>query len=329
MSQPAIRKATASAPANVALIKYIGRKDEDLRLPTNGSISINLSNLKTVTTVEFFEDLKEDHVFLSDMSENDENTRVIKHLDRIRIMAGIKTKARVLSSNNFPSKTGLSSSSSGFAALTLAGSAAAGLKLTERELSILARQGSGSACRSIPDGFVEWKDSGKADESYAYSLYPPDFWDLNDIVAIVSTEKKKIKSSVAHETVLKGPYFSTRISRMAEKIRKCKEALAAKNFETLGKIAEEEAIDLHVIFMSAGIIYLTPQSLELIKLIPEWRAEGLSVYFTLNTGQDVHLLCEKKNAEAVKEKLNKLGFVRDVIVNEPAVGARLVEEHLF
>jgi len=134
---------------------------------------------------------------------------------------------------------------------------------------------------------------------------------------------------VAHQSVSTGPYYRARIARMPEKVKLCKEYLKAKDFPALGAFAEEEALDLHVIFMSAGIIYLTPQSLELIKLVPEWRSDGLPVYFTLNTGQDVHLLCEKKNADAVKEKLKKLGFVRDVIVNEPAKGARLIEEHLF
>ncbi|OGJ62231.1 diphosphomevalonate decarboxylase [Candidatus Peribacteria bacterium RIFCSPLOWO2_01_FULL_51_18] len=322
-------KATSIAPANLPFVKYMGRKDEVLRLPENASLSMNLSNLLTTTTVEFSDELEHDDILLNGEREEGEGSRGIRHLDRIRQMARINLKARVVSKNSFPTGTGLSSSSSGFAALTVAGAAAAGLKLSERELTILARQGSGSACRSIPDGFVEWKDAATDKESYAFSLYPSDYWDITDIVAIVSTAKKKIKSSTAHKLVLTSPYFQTRLYGMPEKIRKCKAALKAKNFELLGELAEKEALDLHVIFMSAGIIYLTPQSLELIKLVPEWRAEGLPVYFTLNTGQDVHLLCEKKDCDAVKEKLKNLSFVRDIIVNEPAKGARLVEGHLF
>src|SRR3982074_336513 len=142
-------KATALAPSNIAFIKYWGKKDEDLRLPENGSISMNLSNLLTTTTVEFDPNYKDDEIFINDdLDYLMARKRVIAHLDRIRSKAKIKDKAKVVSKNNFPSGTGLSSSASGFAALTVAAASAAGLKLSEKELSVLARLGSGSACRS-------------------------------------------------------------------------------------------------------------------------------------------------------------------------------------
>src|SRR3989339_299984 len=149
-------KATAVAPTNIAFIKYWGKKDEELRLPANGSISMNLSDLTTTTTVEFSQQYVEDSVIINDGIDESQSTRVIKHLDLIRKKADLKLKAKVVSVNNFPDGTGLSSSASGFAALTLAATKATGLNLDEKELSILARQGSGSACRSISDGFVEW-----------------------------------------------------------------------------------------------------------------------------------------------------------------------------
>src|SRR3989344_1854780 len=149
-------KATAVAPSNIAFIKYWGRKDEVLRLPENGSISLNLSNLLTMTTVEFSEKYNEDSVIYNGKQEELVGNRAIKHVERIRQKAKIKLKVKVVTQSNFPPGVGLSSSASGFAALTLAGTKAAGLTLSEKELSILARQGSGSACRSIPDGFVEW-----------------------------------------------------------------------------------------------------------------------------------------------------------------------------
>ncbi|MEI8230252.1 MAG: diphosphomevalonate decarboxylase [Candidatus Peregrinibacteria bacterium] len=322
-------KATAIASPNIAFIKYMGRKDEVLRLPENGSISMNVSNLLTTTTVEFAEHYAKDEVLLDGETEEGEGSRVVKHLDRIRKLAGIQAFAKVVSKNTFPTGTGLSSSSSGFAALTVAGSAAAGLQLHERELSILARQGSGSACRSIPDGFVEWVDGATSEESYAKTIFPADHWDLADVVAIASTERKAISSSIAHSTVADGPYYRSRIARMPGKIVRCKELLETKDFRAFGELIEEEALDLHVIFMSAGIIYLTPQSLEIIKRVPFWRSQGLSVYFTLNTGQDVHLICERADAESVVAELKKLSVVREVIVSGPGRGARKIEEHLF
>ena len=168
-------KATAIAPSNIAFIKYWGVKDEILRLPKNGSISMNLSNLLTTTTVEFNSNLTEDEISINETKESKEQNRVEEHLDRIRKLANLSQKAKVVSQNNFPTATGLSSSASGFAALSLAGAKAAGLNLSEKDLSILARQGSGSACRSIPDGFTEWLDGDTSETSYAVSLFPPDY----------------------------------------------------------------------------------------------------------------------------------------------------------
>lgn len=322
-------KATAVASPNIAFIKYMGRKDAVLRLPENASISMNVSNLLTTTTVEFSDRYRKDEILLNGEQEEGEGSRVVKHLDRIRKLAGIQSFAKVVSNNNFPIGTGLSSSSSGFAALTVAGAVAAGLQLNERDMSILARQGSGSACRSIPDGFVEWVDGDTSDTSFAHTIFPADHWDLADVVAIASTERKAVTSSVAHASVSSGPYYRARIARMPAKVTRCKELLAVRDFPAFGELLEEEALDLHVIFMSAGIIYLTPQSLEIIKHVPLWRAQGLPVYFTLNTGQDVHLICEKPHATDVSDALKKISVVREVIVSEAGRGARVVDETLF
>src|SRR5581483_10844974 len=117
-------KATAVAPSNIAFIKYWGKKDEVLGLPENGSISMNLSNLLTTTTVEFNNAFSEDSVTINGKQEEKEKMRTVKHLDRIRKLAQTDLRAKVVSENNFPTATGLSSSASGFAALTVAGVAA-------------------------------------------------------------------------------------------------------------------------------------------------------------------------------------------------------------
>ncbi|MCG2691595.1 diphosphomevalonate decarboxylase [Microgenomates group bacterium] len=177
-------KATAFAPVNVALIKYWGKRDEKLRLPVNSSLSVNLTKMGTVTTVEWIKGLKQDGA----------DERMIRHLDRIRGLAQINLSAKVVTENNFPAGAGLSSSASGLAALTLAGTAAAGLKLNEKELSRLARLGSGSACRSIPDGWVEWV-RGNDQTSYAKTIFPADYWDLRVLVVILSQQEKKVSST--------------------------------------------------------------------------------------------------------------------------------------
>jgi len=324
-------KATAVAPSNIAFIKYWGRKDEVLRLPENGSISMNLSNLLTTTTVEFSDALKMDTVIFNGRKETLVTNRAIKHIDAIRKLAMFKTKVKIVSENNFPTGTGLSSSASGFAALTVAGAAAAGLKLSEKELSILARLGSGSACRSIPDGFVEWKDGKTNETSYAFSLYKKEYWDLVDVIAVTSTQKKEVSSSSGHILAQSSAFFPIRKKYIKEKIALCKKYLQEKKLQKLGELIEAEALELHAIYLTShpSLIYLLPETLRVMHAVKEWRENGLSVYFTLNTGQDIHLICEKKNAQKVSRLAQKIEGVQKTIVNYPSDGARVIEKHLF
>ena len=145
-------KKTAKAPANIAFLKYWGKADEILRTPLNDSFSMNMTGAFTITTVEFDEKYREDEVILLEGTFSEKETaRVIEGLNRIREKAGILYKAKVVTKNSFPKGTGSAASASGFAALAVAGFAAANFPLSEKELTIEARLGSGSACRSIPD----------------------------------------------------------------------------------------------------------------------------------------------------------------------------------
>ncbi len=337
-------KATAIAPSNIAFTKYWGKKDEILRLPENGSISMCLSNLLTTTTVEFSPAYSKDDITInggglpaspderaSRGGEEGEAERIIKHLDRIRKLANMDQKAKVVSNNNFPSGTGLSSSASGFAALSLAASKAADLNLSEKDLSILARQGSGSACRSIPSGFVEWLDGDNSETSYATQLFPADYWAIADVVAVVNEGKKEVPTSRGMQATHSSPFMDIRMSRMKEKNEKVKKLIAGKNLAELGPLIEQEALELHTIMLTQTppLIYWTPGTLRIMKLTGHWRNEGIPVYFTINTGQDVHLICGQENVDKVKTKLEGLEEVKDIIVNTPGEGTRLSEEHLF
>jgi diphosphomevalonate decarboxylase len=320
-------KATAIAPSNIAFIKYWGKKDENLRLPENGSISMNLSNLLTTTTVSFIQELERDDVIINGQRDEKKTARVSLHLDRVRKLADIGLKAKVVSENNFPTGTGLSSSASGFAALTLAATAAAGLPLSEKELSLLARCGSGSACRSIPDGFTEWLDGDTNETSYAVSLYKPDYWDIVDVVAVVNVGPKDIPTSEGQKFAKSSPFFSVRLSKIHDKIITMKQYLQQKDFQLFGELVESEALELHAIMLTStpSLIYWLPGTLTVMKHVQQWRRDGLQVYFTVNTGQDVHLICQKKDAKKVADLVKKIPEVRDVIINSSAKGARLTK----
>lgn len=340
-------KATAQAPSNVAFIKYWGRKDELLRLPTNGSISMNLSGLQTRTTVEFDSSLKEDSVEIKETKELEEiiktketedikgakgsDEKIVAHLNRIRKRAGITEYARVVSENNFPRSTGLSSSASGFAALTLAATKAAGMNLSEKELSILARQGSGSACRSIPDGFVEWYDGDTSENSYAESIFPPDYWNLVDIVCILSTKAKKVPTSTGQQSAASSPLFAKRLERMPFRLERIKQIISDRDFTSFGEMIEQEALEMHRIMETSvpPLFYMTDETKKMISYVREWRAGGLPVYFTVNTGENIHLLCEEQNREKLVDLVSKIDIIQSSLVNKPSGGAKSIQNHLF
>lgn len=324
-------KATVIAPSNIAFIKYWGKRDEKLRLPANGSISMNLSNLTTITTVEFNSKLHQDDIIVDGLKEVKQVERIIEHLNRVRKLAKTKVYAKVFSENNFPQSTGLSSSASGFAALTLAAVSALGLKLSEKELTILSRQASGSACRSIPDGFVEWLAGTDNSDSYAHSLYPPEFWDIVDIVAIVGNVKKTVATTQGQKYALTSPFFETRLKNLPERISEFKKFLKEKNFSKFGGIIEREALEMHAIILTSvpPVLYWLPETVLLMLQVRKWRNQGLEVYFSINTGHDLHLLCQEKHKDTLFKLIKKLDIVQNVIINKPAIGARLTNQHLF
>jgi diphosphomevalonate decarboxylase len=326
-------KATAKAPANIAFIKYWGKKDEALRIPENDSLAMCLDGSFTVTTVEFRKGLGRDKVVIDKAEVKErEKDRAIEHLKRIRKRAGIKLFAKVVSRNSFPMATGLASSASGFAALTLAATKAAGLNLTEEDLSRLARLASGSACRSIPSGFTYWRAGDSDKTSYAYGLYPPFYWDLRDITVIVEEQKKKVSSTKGHELAGKNPFLKARLELAKENLIKIKKAFKSKNFSLLGKVIESETLSLHSVMLTSqpALIYWQPTTLVVMHQVINWREEGLAeAYFTIDAGPNVHLICQAKEEKKVLAGLKKIRGIKKIVVNQPAQGAHLIAHHLF
>ncbi len=327
MTMP-VRRATAISCSNIAFIKYWGNRDPELRLPWNDSISMNLSNATTLATVTFDDALGDDVVVIGDEEVGGAaRRRVVAHLDRVRAMADITTPARVVSRNSFPMGTGIASSASAFAALSLAATAAAGLTLSERELSCLARLGSGSACRSVPAGFAWWQAGTSHETSYAVQLAPPDHWDLRDLVVVVSTQHKAVTSAEGHSLAPTSPFFHQRLADLPTRLAMVRRAVLERDLETLGQALESEAIELHLIALTSRppLHYLTPATLQVIHAVQTWRAEGLPAYFTLDAGPNVHLICETPYADELRTRLSSLPSVKEVIANAPGPGVRLVD----
>jgi diphosphomevalonate decarboxylase len=322
-------KFVAKAPANIAFVKYWGTENKRLRIPANGSVSMNLSNVYSITSVEFSAKYKRDLITInSEVKKGEEGDRVVQHLDRIRKIAKLKLFAKVESENNFPEGTGIASSASGFAALTLAATRAAGLSLSERKLSTLARLGSGSACRSIPDGFAEWKKGTGGNSSYACSLYPPSYWEICDVIAIVSGVKKKVSSTKGHALAGTSPFYQTRIANMPKIIKEVKAALKNRDFTKFGYHIEQEALNMHAVMMTQKLplLYWLPETLKIMHRIEVYRNEGLECYFTLDAGPNVHIICRSSDRDKLKKRLVKMDGVKKVIVNTPSRGAHLLQD---
>lgn len=320
-------RATAWAPANIAFIKYWGNRDAVLRIPWNSSLSMNLSEAAAVTTVEFDPALTGDVVILNGSAASKQaRARVSAHLDRIRAMASLSAHAQVTSATTFPVGTGIASSAAGFAALSLAGTSAAGLNLGQSELSRLARLGSGSAARSIPAGFVEWHAGTDDLSSYAVSLAPPDHWDLVDLVAVVDTSPKDVPSTDGHDAAGASPLFPCRLEGVARRLDEVRGALLARDFATFGPLVEEEALSLHAVAMTGrpGILYLTGGTMDVLHAVRAWRKQGAQVVFTLDAGPNVHVLCEGRSLDDIRARLEAMPVVSKVLVNHPAGGARLL-----
>lgn len=325
-------KGSAVARANIAFIKYWGNLNDDLRLAMNGSISMTLDMLRTVTTVELSPALAEDEIEVDGVEPfPGAKARIVAHLDRLRTLAGKPLKARVASVNDFPTGVGLASSASGFAALTLAAAAAFEMGLEDRELSALARLGSGSATRSIWGGYVEWVAGTEHEESFASQIAPPEHWEICDCIALVSTETKEVASSEGHKLAKSSPLYSARLSQVKEDLDRVREAILSRDFESLGSVAEREALSLHAIMMTSqpSLLYWTPATVRVIKEVRNWREEGRSVYFTIDAGPNLHLLTLPSGVEEIERALGKVEGVKQVIVCRPGQGAGLIEEHLF
>lgn len=325
-------KATCKSPANIAFIKYWGKSNPKTRVPQNNSISMCLSDLFSVCTVEFDEKYDKDKVqFLNEKVVKDrEIKRIIKVLDRVREKACVSHKAKVATKNNFPKATGIASSASGLSSVTMAAATAVGLELDKKEMSKLARLASGTACRSIPDGFAEWKKGTSPKNSYAEQIYPPEYWEIVDVVAIVTKKMKKISSTKGHHLADTSPFYKKRIEEIPEKIKKIKSAMKKKDFSEFGQIIEKEALNMHAICMTSQppILYWEGATMTIMRKVQQWRSQGLPVYFTIDAGPTVHVICEKKNSEKIQEKLKEIKGIDRISINRPGKGARLLNEHL-
>lgn len=319
-------KATAKAHTNIALIKYWGKRDQALFLPMNSSLSLTLDAFYTTTTVAFKSDIKED-VFMLDGHRANEaaSLKVSLFLDKIRGLGDIDTKAVVTSINHVPYAAGFASSASGYAALAAAGVKALALPLDRASLSILARQGSGSASRSVYGGFVKWNKGQLADgtDSYAEQLLKEEEWQVSVLSVHVTSEEKKISSRDGMAiTVATSPFYDGWLSTVAEDLTMAEEAIHDRNFTQLGQVSESNALKMHATMLGARppVCYWNPTTMAVMMRVKELRQEGYEAYYTVDAGPNVKVLCLPGDEALIQARLMEIPTVEKVIPCHPGPG---------
>jgi len=325
-------KASAFANSNIALVKYWGKRDERLHLPQNNSISMTASGMLTRTTVEISEKYKKNILNINGQDYS-RGTKEYDAFERFLSILDIKGHVKVMSENSFPTSAGLASSASGYAALATALNEAMQLGLDEKELSVLARRGSGSASRSIFSGFVEWHKGVKNDgtDSFSEQIADKEHWpEFRIIICITSKLEKKIKSREAmRRTVETSPYYSGWLHSIDKDIQIMKEAINKKHFSKVGTIAETNCLKMHALMWTTQppIIYQNPTTIRIMNSIIEWRQQGLEAYFTMDAGPQVKILCLEENLQEILEKLKGMNI--ETIITKPGQGAIVTDNHLF
>lgn len=305
-----VKSGKARAHTNIALIKYWGKADEKLIIPMNNSLSVSLEKFYTETEVTFDSDYQNDQFILNGEEANEKETKKIQsYMDIVREVAGTNLHARIDSHNFVPTAAGLASSASAYAALAAACNEALQLRLTDKDLSRLARRGSGSASRSIFGGFAEWEKGHDDETSYAYSV-DANHWedDLSMIFVVINNQSKKVSSrsgmSLTRDT---SRFYQYWLDHVDEDIAEVKRAMSSKDFKHLGEVIEANGLRMHATNLGAQppFTYLVQESYDAMAIVHECREMGLPCYFTMDAGPNVKVLVEKKNKQAVIEQFKK------------------------
>lgn len=299
-----------SAPSNIAIIKYMGKTSADQNLPTNASISYTLNHLRSYVTVEavnglsdYWEPLQGQSFLPIDLSDKGKH-KFLNHLQRIKDLWKVETKFCVRSANNFPSDCGIASSSSSFAALTIAAvSVCDKLKPTRNPpdkslLSSISRQGSGSSCRSFFEPWAIW-------QSFAAQSWRGQFQQLHHTVMLLDSNKKEVSSSEAHLKVTTSPDFSSRLINVKNRLQQIEKANDQGDWSYFCDLAFEEFEEMHALFETSvpSFSYRNSQTRDVLKQLQEMNNKSdAKILITMDAGNNIHCLSLPKH----RDKLEKL-----------------------
>ncbi|KRM18563.1 diphosphomevalonate decarboxylase [Companilactobacillus nantensis DSM 16982] len=301
------------------MIKYWGKKDQQLKLPYTNSLSLTLDRFYTDTKATII-DSDQDVVYLNNkLLDASQNKRILNYLTTVRKFYSFNDHFQIDSVNHVPTSAGFASSASGFSALAAAISETKQLNLSRRELSILARNGSGSASRSIYGGFVEWQAGHDNESSFAVPIDETPEIDLSLLSVVINKHSKKISSTVGMENSVKtSPFYPNWVTLVTSEIKEIKQAIAQKDLQKIGEISEHNAMSMHALTLSAdpSFTYFAPETIRIIQLIQELRQKGIFAYATIDAGPNVKIICTKESLALVQEYIEQqLSDVTCVVAN--------------
>ena len=312
----------AKAHANIALIKYWGKKDDELFLPFTSSLSLTLDQLYTITSVEIDEALTEDIFVLNGVvQDKNETMKISKFVDFFRKNNRF---VRIESFNSFATAAGLASSASGYAALAKALNHEFGWNYSNQELSRITRKGSGSATRSLFGGFAVWQ-TGNDESSYGYPLNID--MDIVMVIGVVNDTKKSQSSrSMMKTTVTQSAYFKAWVQQSEIDYKEMMTAVERRDLVRIGKIAERNAMMMHATLLANEVpfFYLQPKSLEIIQLVQELREQGVLAYYTMDAGPNVKIITNSNYQEQVIKQLTLILDDKQIIIAKPGPGATVL-----
>lgn len=328
----------ATAPSNIAFLKYWGKRPGAVQWPANNSLSMTLGKARTQTDAYLAS--HKDHAIRLSQNALDRGSasgkKVYAHLDFLADRFGFSDKLAIETSNTFPTGCGIASSASGLAALTIAALAAwtqsdSFEQLTTKGFDIetlahLSRLGSGSAGRSLFGGYVHWEAGDNAESQKINPVFSEKHWTLSDVIVVVSNEEKKISSSEGHTYAWSSPLFAARLSGLAEREAAMLAAIKRRDIHALGPLLEHDALEMHSIMasMTPPAYYLTAKSNELISWVRQLRkAQHIPVYFTIDAGPNLHLICETSEVPRLLTHLEEVVPADQILVDGVGEGPTL------
>lgn len=321
---------TAYAHTNIAVVKYWGKRPGPLNLPAVGSVSLTLKEFGTQTTVVPDAALNQDTFALNGQPQDGlPLQKVSRFLDLVRAHTKDVRRARVESRNDVPTAAGLASSASAFAALATASAHAFGWNASTAQLSSLARQGSGSAARSIEGGFVRLHKGARADgtDCFAEQVLEPAAWDVRLVVVHCAEGPKEVASTDGMNLTMKtSPFFDAWVNTHEVDMEEAVAAIRARNLPKLGDVMEFNTLKMHASGMAArpGVLYWRGVSVEALHAVKILRTRGTGAWFTMDAGPHVKVLCATADAERVAQTLGEVPGVIKVQVASPGPSAHVV-----